>query len=140
MVANGYNPLRWDCEKQGCFNQKKRPKIEIFADCLPGKIALGDVDGLVEIQGNLLFLEFKEHGRIPRGQQILFERLTRLCPATVLVVEADTETMDIFGVSYIFDGKIEPQVLMNQEGLKNLVRSWADWAQHNPAFKCKVST
>ena len=27
----GYNPLRWDCEKSGCFNIKCRPKLEQFA-------------------------------------------------------------------------------------------------------------
>lgn len=135
MANNGYNPLRWDCAKQGCFNQKKRPKIEVFADCLPGKIAIGDVDGLVEIQGNLLFLEFKAHSVIPRGQQILFKRLTRLAPAVVLVIEADTETMDIFGVSYIYQGQIEPQVAMDLDGLRALIQSWATWAQANPALK-----
>ena len=40
MEANGYNPLRWDCERQGCFNLKRRPKIEVFADCFPGRISL----------------------------------------------------------------------------------------------------
>ena len=35
--ADGYNPLRWDCERQGCFNLKRRPKIEVFADCFPGR-------------------------------------------------------------------------------------------------------
>lgn len=32
---NGANPMRWDCTTQGCFNLKKRPKVEVFADCLP---------------------------------------------------------------------------------------------------------
>ena len=134
MAGNGYNPMRWDCQTQGCFNKKKRPKIEEFADCLPGKIAFGDVDGIVEIKGNFLFLEFKEHSNIPKGQQILYRRLTRLAPAIVLVIEADVETMDVFGVSYVASGRIEPQVLMNLQGLKDLIKSWSDWALKNPAI------
>jgi len=51
--------MRWDCEKQGCFNLKKRPKIELFADCFPGAISFGDVDGRVEYKGRFLELEWK---------------------------------------------------------------------------------
>ena len=131
---NGYNPMRWDCQTQGCFNKKKRPKIEMFADCLPGKIAFGDIDGIVEIRGNFLFLEFKEHSNIPKGQQILYRRLTRLAPAIVLVIEADVETMDVLAVSYVSGGRIEPQVLMNLQGLKDVIKSWSDWALKNPAI------
>lgn len=134
MANNGYNPMRWSCEKQGCFNKKKRPRIEMFAECLPGRIAVGDVDGLVEIEGNFLFLEFKEHSSIPRGQQILFERLTRLAPSVVLVIEADIESMDIFGINYVSNGVIEPQTLMDRNGLKDVIRSWANWAREHPAI------
>ena len=58
-LANGYNPLRWDCLRRGCFNLKRRPKIEVFADCFPGRINFGDVDGIVEISGNALLLDGK---------------------------------------------------------------------------------
>lgn len=64
MSDNGYNPMQWNCERQGCFNVKKRPKIEMFADCLPRKISFSDIDGIVEINGNLLLLEWKDHQKI----------------------------------------------------------------------------
>jgi hypothetical protein len=134
MADNGYNPMRWDCQKQGCFNKKKRPRIELFAESLPGRIALGDVDGMVEIEGNFLFLEFKEHSTIPRGQRILYQRLTRLAPAVVLVIEADIEQMDIYGISYVVNGSIEPQIPMDLNRLKEIIKSWATWARQNPAF------
>jgi hypothetical protein len=134
MANNGYNPLRWDCKKQGCFNKKKRPKIEEFAEYLPGKISFGDIDGIVEIRGNVLVLEFKETPIIPRGQQILFRRLTRLAPLYVLVVEADIESMTVFGVSYVTDGRIEAQISMDLHGLKEKIRSWSDWALEHPAI------
>lgn len=74
---------RWDCRTQGCFNLKKRPKIERFADCLPGRIAFTDVDGVIELCGNFLYLEWKSHQDLGGGQRILFERLTALCTASV---------------------------------------------------------
>jgi hypothetical protein len=134
MTDNGYNPLRWDCKKQGCFNKKKRPKIEMFADCLPGKISFGDVDSIVEIRGNFLVLEFKETPRIPKGQQILFKRLTRLAPVHVLVIDADIESMTIYGVSYVADGQIGGQKPMDLQGLKDKIKSWSEWAQKHPAI------
>lgn len=50
--AGGYNPLCGDCARHGCFSLKRRPKIELFADCFPGRISFGAVDGIVEIGGN----------------------------------------------------------------------------------------
>ena len=77
-MSAGFNPMRWDCGRSGCFNQKRRPKIEIFADCLPGRIGFTDVDATVEINRHFLFLEFKAGPHLPTGQRIYFEQLTRV--------------------------------------------------------------
>ena len=99
----GYNPLRWDCAAQGCFNLKRRPKIELFADCFPGRINFGDVDGIVEIGGNALLLEWKSEPReLPAGQRLLYQRLSRSGPVAVMIVVGDAETMLVDGTS-IFD-------------------------------------
>jgi hypothetical protein len=87
--------LRWNCEKQGCFNRVKRPKIEVFDDCLPGKIEFGDVDAIVEIKGRALILEWKPSQEIGKGQQIMWTRLTRDKVLTAFVVAGDAETMDV---------------------------------------------
>ena len=133
---HGANPMRWNCAKQGCFNRVKRPKIEIFADCLPGRIAFSDVDAIVEINGNLL-LEWKDHQEISRGQRILFERITRLCPATVLVVEGDAETMEVDSIRTVWKGNIEKPVPANVELLRWYIRDWADYALANSA-QCRA--
>jgi hypothetical protein len=135
MADNGYNPMHWNCEKQGCFNKKKRPKIEMFAECLPGRIAFSDIDAAVEVEGNFLFLEFKDHDNIPKGQRIFFSRLTRLAPATVLVIEADVETMFVSGMIRIFDGKINPQIFINLDDLKQEIKDWSQWALKNSKLK-----
>ncbi len=132
---NGANPLRWDCTVQGCFNRKKRPKIEIFADCLPRRIAFTDVDGIVEVCGNLLLLEWKEHRQLPTGQRLLFERLTRFCPAAVFVVTGDAERMQVESVRLVWRGVVGPAEPMGLEGLRREIRAWSLWAAKTPAWK-----
>ena len=73
----GYNPLRWNCAERGCFNTLKRPKIEVFAEALPKRMAFSDVDAITEYRGHFLMMEWKSYrGDIPTGQRIMFERLT----------------------------------------------------------------
>lgn len=43
--SNGYNPMRWDCKGgENCYNLKMRPKVEVFAECFPGKVGMTDVE------------------------------------------------------------------------------------------------
>jgi hypothetical protein len=136
MTAPGFNPLRWDCGVQGCFNQKRRPKIEVFADCFPGRISLGDVDGIVEIGGNALLLEWKSEAReLPTGQRVLYQRLTWSGPVAVMIVVGDAETMAVTATS-VFDGGsrfpehgYEPADLAL---IKTRLTAWSRWAAQNP--------
>jgi len=132
---NGANPMRWDCATQGCFNTKKRPKIELFADCLPGKIAMTDVDGIVEIGGNMLLLEWKDHQELSTGQRLLFKRMTRSSPATVLIVEGDAEFMTVDSVRIVWNGTIEQPQYLDLEGLRKMIRQWAVWATKSPVVR-----
>jgi len=124
--------LQWDCQRQGCFNQKKRPKIEMFAACLPGKIAFSDVDGVVEIKGNLFLLEWKSHGEIPLGQKILFQRLTQFAPATVLIVEGNAETMEVDTIRYVSSGHVDEPFDADVGKLSELIEDWGNWAFSHP--------
>lgn len=124
----GYNPLRWKCDERGCFNIKQRPKIEIFAECLPGRIAFSDVDATVEVNGSFLFLEFKggEPRDIPTGQRIYFERLTRLSSRiTAVVVCCDAETMNASAVRLIALGKTGEWESSSTDDLKARIGKWA---------------
>ena len=135
--ATGRNPMRWDCKKQGCFNVHKRPKIELFADCLPGRIAFSDVDGVVEICGNLLALEWKEHRRVPRGQHLLFTRWTANGPATVIMIIGDARTMTVEEIAFVHKGVIGPWQDADFEGVRQYIRDWEKWARANPAKPAK---
>ncbi len=130
---NGRNPMLWDCKTQGCFNLKKRPKIEDFASSLPGRIAFSDIDAAVEVCGNLLFLEWKAHQALGRGQSVLFKWITTLCPATVLIVQGDAEKMVVNSVRAVQAGIIGDAVSSNLADLRALIRVWSNWAMKNSA-------
>jgi len=130
---SGANPLRWDCSRQGCFNLHKRPKIELFADCLPGRLAFSDVDAIAEVNGNLLALEWKEHRRIPTGQRVLFERWTAGGPATVLLVVGDARDMTVDELACVHGGVISAWRDADLDSLRRDIRVWADWALAHPA-------
>lgn len=130
MTAPGYNPMRHDCERDGCFNRTRRPKLEIFAECFPGRINFGDVDGRVEINWRFLELEWKESPRqLPTGQRIALERLTATCPVSVLVVAGDAETMAVTHYGVFHNGTFRAWVPGDIEDVKGKCRSWAAWAQ-----------
>ena len=130
-AAPGYNPMRWNCAESGCYNLKHRPKIEIFAECMPGKIAFTDVDATVEIDGNFLFLEFKAgYPRdIPTGQKIYFQRLTSLSQKiTAVIICGDAKTMEIRAVCVVSGGIIGEWQITNLADLKTRLRKWSDKA------------
>ena len=124
---SGYNPLRWDCDKSGCYNATLRPRIEEFAGCFPGRIGMSDVDGVVEIGGRFLFLEWKAAGgSLGTGQRIMFEQLTALSPRmTVIVVSGHPREMTIETVQVFHGGKGAAPEPSDLEGLKARIAAWA---------------
>lgn len=124
-MVSGSNPLHWDCDARGCFNKKKRPKIEIFAGLFPGRVSFGDVDAIVELNGFALVLEWKGQGApIKGGQRMMWERLTRDGTITVFVVEGDAETMEVYSASRFYCGQLSECKEMNLDGLKERIRQW----------------
>ena len=135
-APNGYNPMRWNCDKRGCYNIKQRPKIQEFAECLPGVIAFTDIDGTVEVNGRFLFLEFKSGGprEIPKGQRIYYERLTRTSERIVVaIVYADAETMEISGICVIRYGIIGTFETCSIDSLKERIHKWSYHAFRLPS-------
>ena len=131
---NGYNPMTWECEKSGCFNKVKRPKIEMFHECFYGKISMSDIDAAVEVNGNFLFIEWKSGGgKLKLAQKIFFERLTRHANIGVFIVSGDAETMRIDGYSVI-SGGVHHDVFVpcDLDGFRKVLRDFNDWAVKNP--------
>jgi len=122
--------MLWDCEKQGCFNKLRRPKIEVFADCFPRRINFGDVDGLVELNGQGLLLEWKTgKGTLPMGQRIAHQNLTKDGKFTTLCVVGNAETMECSAYGFFWQGKWNDYRMANLEDVKNFIRRWAKQAQ-----------
>jgi hypothetical protein len=126
----GHNPMRWDCAERGCFNIKRRPKIEIFCDCFPGNISFGDIDGIVEINGYGLLLEWKTDTKtIPTGQRIMYERLTKSCLLTVFIIIGNAETMEISHMKTFYHGKQGKFKTVDLDRVKTRIRDWVKWVQ-----------
>lgn len=130
MSAPGYNPIRWRCESDGCFNVLKRPKIEVFSECFPGRISFGDVDGIVEISGMALLLEWKPApGTLRTGQRIMYENLSRDGKITVLTLAGDAKTMAVTHSGYFWAGKQSEWKPATIEDARSFCKRWAGWAK-----------
>lgn len=138
------NPLRWNCDRDGCFNRKHRPKIEIFADDLPRNIAISDIDGTVEINGHFLFLEWKsgECRDIPMGQEIWAKQKTLQSPRnTYIIIFGDCETMEMTHIQTIKHGRVYGLTECNLEQFHLRLQGWVykaerdevAWQSHPPA-------
>ncbi len=129
-MSQGWNPMQWKCRQLGCYNEKARPKIEVFAECLPGFCAMGDVDGLVELRGFFLILEWKSNrSPIPDGQRIWFDKLARMPGRmfTVLCVAGNAETMRVTHTAYVEPGRLL-WVAHDLDYVKRFIHAWGKWA------------
>lgn len=130
MQPSGFNPMRWKCERDGCFNQKRRPKIEVFADCFPRRINFGDVDGLVEINGRFCLLEWKgDGGALRTGQVMSFRSFTETIGNLVLVVHGDAETMAVDGYAQFWGGRQLAFIQASLDDVKERIRRWVSWTE-----------
>ena len=121
--------MRWDCETQGCFNKKLRPKIEVFRDCFPGNISFGDVDGIVELNSAFLMLEWKSPGgKVTRGQELMYRRFSKIHNSSVIVAEGNAETMDVTAYSTFWEGQLGECTASDLDGLKDKIERWANRA------------
>ncbi len=130
MTPRGYNPMLWDCKEKGCFNELRRPKIEVFAQCFPGKINFGDVDGWVEMNGYFCVLEWKgDRGKLKTGQIITYTRFSKVPGNVVFVVEGDAKDMTVKRYHFFWKGKQLPWREGDLEDVKASMKSWADQAK-----------
>jgi hypothetical protein len=102
----------------------------MFAECLPGKLAFSDIDGITEVNSKFLIIEWKSYeGDIPTGQRIMFERMTASGQFTVFVVNGDAETMVIQSMCVVWNGKVKPWMKCDIGYLKSKITRWAAWAK-----------
>lgn len=123
--------MRWKCDEKGCYRQLM-PRLGGFDDCFPGRIGMSDVDGIVEIGGRFLLLEWKAPGgAVQVGQRIMFERMTANADPmkfTVIVVCGDPQTLDVESVQVFARGKAGTPESSDLSSLKSRVSAWAERA------------
>lgn len=132
MQPSGFNPMRWNCQTAGCFNVKRRPKIELFADCFPRRINFGDVDGLVELNGWFCLLEWKgDGGAVRTGQHRSYIQFTNEDrPGNIVfVVYGNAETMHVEGYAHYWAGLHHPMVRGDLKALKTRMRTWVAFTE-----------
>ncbi len=129
---DGYNPKRWNCDDDGCFEFKRRPGIELFADCFPGRNSFGDIDYWIERFGHLLFVEWKMPGEaLTGGQEKMFKRITvEGRHNTVFVVTGNPQSMLVEKWTIYWQGKTQ-NCVGDLEALKDRVYDWNAWAEQN---------
>jgi len=123
-----FQPMRYNCAKQGCFNVKNRPDFGVFADCFPGKISMMDIDAAVEVNNRFLFVEFKpvEFQKLARGQELFFERLAQDRRNTVVIAAGDVETMQFSRCMTIEDGQFRNWRDTSTDMMRARMKQWAD--------------
>lgn len=127
----GYNPMRWNCREKGkCYNETLRPRIEEFAGCFPGRVSFSDVDGIVELGGYFLLLEWKsDGGTVQGGQRIMYQNMTAESHRfTVIVVNGHPREMTVNSIQVFRRGKAAAVEPCDFEALHARVKAWADEA------------
>lgn len=125
--------MRWKCNVDGCY-RKLMPKLGALDDCSPGRIGMSDVDGIVEIAGRFLLLEWKSAGGdLTVGQRIMFERMTSgdadPMRFTVIVVRGHPRDMVVESVQVFSAGKAGAIEACDTSRLRERVRAWAKRAK-----------
>jgi hypothetical protein len=103
----------------------------VFSDCFPRRINFGDVDGIVELNGKALMLEWKTSSKagLPMGQKIMYEKITKSGPVSVLIVVGCAETMVCEKSCVFFNGKQTAWSNSTLEQVKERIKKWVRWAE-----------
>lgn len=85
MTGYRSSHFRHSCDRDGCYVEQL-PLWDDLIDCFPRGIRPTDIDGMVEINGQFLFLEEKRAGAGPdEGQRRALLKLARFESITVVI-------------------------------------------------------
>lgn len=125
------------CHKYGCANLSLNPKLHRYDDCFPRKIRMGDIDGSVELNGCLLWVEWKQGAILERFedthkaqwlQAVAFTRNSPLQTFVFVVGPQATPEKWVWRRVYKGDWREDWQDT-GEAGLTAMFRRWADWAE-----------
>lgn len=122
--------LRWNCEEgKKCYIEQVLPNWAVFNESFtPTRIKVSDIDGVVERNGQFLFIEVKQNKFIPTGQEILFKNLTRNAShisVLVLLAQNVSENMDIQAYIVFQNGQMKHDWKQtNTKEMQGFVTKW----------------
>ena len=119
-----------NCELHGCYIKKMTPDWGFLDSSFSGKIRIGDIDGIVEVNGKLLILEWKTEGvNLPLGQEIMFKRITPGRKITVIVIWGDPEETTPTHYQLFSDGKKDEKKVADSDIIKRFCIRFENWAR-----------
>lgn len=122
--------FRYVCDQQGCYIEGL-PSWDDLIECFPRRIRPTDIDGLVEMGGNFLFLEEKRAGVAPdEGQRRALVRLSKQ-PRTTVVLMRPGATSDL-EVLLLEAGQGSGWLPYTRDEFKAWLRAWCRRADLEP--------
>lgn len=120
--------VRHKCSERGCYLETTHPPIHLFANSLPRNIRFSDIDAVADVDGRILFLEWKEgvRGDLPTGQRLLAENLTRISPKIRFAfVFWGTTVTDVRAIITVRNGVCGEIETCDLDGLNQRIAAWA---------------
>lgn len=131
--------MRWDCKRDGCFNEKARLKFHIFSDCFPegSKIDFTDNDAEVDVRGHFLMMEWTLGGIKQAGQERWLKNKSKLkdpmgWTVICILVDGNAGTADIRKWRVLINGIWQEWNESPLYELKAYIKAWAENAYRNP--------
>lgn len=120
------------CEKYGCAKVWLDPKLHSFDDCFGGQIRMGDVDGAVERNGWILWVEWKRGAVLETfdrkfsaqfRQAVAFTKNSK--KQTFVFVLGDPVAMEIKAFRVVYDGNwLRDWDESGLDGFRAFLRRW----------------
>lgn len=120
--------LRHDCSLHGCYREQLWDWTPLN-DCFSGKIRVGDIDGMVERNGNFLMLDGKRPNPkdggcyISDGQRSMYEAFAKMGGTVIGFHGQPPATVQKVRV-WRPGGGLEYHEAMDLEGMKELAAQW----------------
>lgn len=135
-VVTGFRctKFRWDCSMNGCYHESLPDWEDICTEVFPRGIYPTDIDGMVEINGHLLFLEQKGPGvGLDTGQRLAMRHLANLSPKVTVVFMRPGKAADLEVLIYHTEHRADGFQPMSRPDFLELLRRWARHANQSPA-------
>jgi hypothetical protein len=132
--VSGYvsSALRHECDRDGCY-QDRLPSWDWMRGCFPRGSMPTDLDGVVEINGHVLFIEQKGRGGFVSGGQARTLRVLEQFPDAAVWLIRQTDDPKVFECIYR-DGDTAPSGWHRYtvEQMRTWLRTWSDAADRDP--------